>query len=82
MAAVHHRALSIREILEEIFGCLSASSSRATLARLARTARLFHNPAILALWRVMPSLMPLLRLLPFRLINKIFVSRFVTFENV
>lgn len=75
-----------QDILGEIFNIISfdldtpgknASQTRKNLYYAARTCRVFLDPAISALWRVLPSLFPLLKLLPsFQLVNNQYV-RFI-----
>jgi len=46
-----------------------------TLFHAAQACRAFVEPALDALWRVLPSLLPLLKLLPsFRIANNVGVS--------
>jgi hypothetical protein len=57
-----HRALFILEILVEIFKFSHFNSyqrSRKTLAALARTCKIFHDPAMDVLWADMDDLQPL-----------------------
>ena len=56
-----HRALEIAEVVQMI--CDSTYSTH-TLAVLARTCRTFHYAAIRSLWRVLPTLAPLIMCLP------------------
>lgn len=77
------RAMENQDILGEIFNIISldletpgnnASQTRKNLFYAARTCRIFLDPAINALWRVLPSLFPLLKLLPsFQLVNNQYV---------
>jgi hypothetical protein len=55
-----HQALLIDEILRHMV----AFSDNAELAVLARTCRIFQDPALDRLWSVLYSPAPLLRLLP------------------
>ena len=57
-----HQALNISEILHRI--CEHLPYDRATLAVLARTAKIFYEPAIASLWYNIPNLVPLVRFFP------------------
>ncbi|KAF7967601.1 hypothetical protein HWV62_33687 [Athelia sp. TMB] len=59
-------ALSIPDILWLILDHLPAAeaSSACALARLARTSRAWHTPALAILWRILPSPSPLRALMP------------------
>ncbi|EGN94131.1 hypothetical protein SERLA73DRAFT_188726 [Serpula lacrymans var. lacrymans S7.3] len=60
-----HSCLCITEILEEIFEhAFAAKYGSSTLAVLARTCRVFSEPALDILWRKQTSLIPLLKCLP------------------
>lgn len=63
-----HRALSVNEILREIFQHVCPlhmlGASRSTLACAARTCRIFTEPALDVLWQIIPDFMPLFLLLP------------------
>ncbi|KIJ06202.1 hypothetical protein PAXINDRAFT_92362 [Paxillus involutus ATCC 200175] len=60
-----HRCLQIREILLEVFELVFTSENPyPELARLARTCRSFHEPAIDLLWYEQPSLLPLVMCFP------------------
>ena len=77
------RAMENQDILGEIFSIISldletpgnnVSQTRKDLFYAARTCRTFLDPAINALWRVLPSLFPLLKLLPsFHTVNNQYV---------
>jgi len=52
------------------------SEAKKTLFHAAQACRSFVEPALDALWRVLPSLLPLLKLLPsFRVANNVGVSQ-------
>jgi hypothetical protein len=58
-----HRALFISEVLQDIFAHLdqfSSSGSLTTLAAVARTCKIFHEPAMDLLWADMIGIIPLL----------------------
>ncbi|KIJ14835.1 hypothetical protein PAXINDRAFT_99884, partial [Paxillus involutus ATCC 200175] len=56
---------SIREILLGVFELVFTSENRyPDLARLAKTCRSFHGPALDLLWREQPSLLPLVMCFP------------------
>ncbi|KAL6306391.1 hypothetical protein BKA93DRAFT_748409 [Sparassis latifolia] len=57
-----HPALRIDEILRKIFAYLSAD--RQSVARVARTCKVFSDVALCLLWSELESLLPLLRLFP------------------
>ncbi|KAJ7184992.1 hypothetical protein C8R46DRAFT_469700 [Mycena filopes] len=61
-----HRCLQIHEILDMIVGGLNPQAFRdsATLAALARTAKLFHDPALDLLWKTQDTPANLLRCMP------------------
>jgi hypothetical protein len=77
------KAMENQDILGEIFNIISldlekpgnnVSQTRKDLFYAARTCRIFLDPAINALWRVLPSLFPLLKLLPsFQLVDNQYV---------
>lgn len=58
-----HRCLCISEILREIFE-YCALSNLSPLAHLARTCRLFREPALDILWRELDDVSPLMKCLP------------------
>lgn len=67
-----HRALFIQELLvhiceflhidrDDLWSTISEKRvAKATLASLARTSRIFHDPAIRSLWSVQTDLTPLI----------------------
>jgi hypothetical protein len=55
-----HKALRIAEILDQI----SCHTDLGTLPSLASTCRTFEGPALDALWRNLPSLVPLVNCIP------------------
>ena len=62
-----HHALEIQEILSNIFDHFFLVDDRAAttdLAALARTCRVFKEPALDVLWRILDNLSPLARCLP------------------
>lgn len=61
-----HRSLQIPEILSEILASISPESQkdRASQAAMARTCKLFYEPAMNALWFKINSITPLLKCLP------------------
>ncbi|KAI0753455.1 hypothetical protein C8Q80DRAFT_514028 [Daedaleopsis nitida] len=65
-----NRALLCQEIVDNVFDSLDSpydstdSSTRKTLASLATTCKNFSEPALRVLWRKLPSICYLLRLLP------------------
>jgi hypothetical protein len=67
-----HRALNILEVVDVIISYLSwrfAKEERAALAALATTCRMFHDPALDALWRTQTTLKRLLSCMPVDLFN-------------
>lgn len=76
-------AMENQDILGEIFNIIScdleepgnvAWQTRKTLFSAARTCRIFLDPALDALWRVLPSVFPLLRVLnSFQLVNNQYI---------
>ncbi|KAJ7612893.1 hypothetical protein DFH06DRAFT_1307976 [Mycena polygramma] len=66
-----HRALEILEVVEIVCSNLSPDipGSRATLAALAISCKIFHDPALHILWRTQRSLVPLLSCMPQHLFN-------------
>lgn len=60
------RVLLISELLEYILEDVDADGAhgRQALARLARTSKMFHEPALAILWRSMSSLSPFVALMP------------------
>lgn len=72
---VVQHALAIPEIVSDICDWLdddlvALSVKTQTLSHLARTSRIFHEPAIRILWRELPSLKPLVNTLPSNLCDK------------
>ncbi|KAH6912243.1 hypothetical protein BKA70DRAFT_1184870 [Coprinopsis sp. MPI-PUGE-AT-0042] len=63
-----HPCLKIPEILSNIFS--DAWCAQPTLARLARTCKIFHEPAIRQLWRKLPGFHPILKLLPENVVSR------------
>lgn len=62
-----HPCLKIPELLAVIFESLyrlNSPDGRASLARLARTCRLFHDSALDMLWQTQVTLFPLIKLFP------------------
>ncbi|KAG6851900.1 hypothetical protein C0991_005171 [Blastosporella zonata] len=59
-----HRCLEIPEILRLIFEYLSKECRKASLLILARTCKLFKDPALGVLWHTLESLEPLIYSLP------------------
>jgi F-box-like len=74
-----HRCLYIPEILDVIFSLFDGRWEADTLARLSRTCRAFHDPAIRLLWRHLPGFEPIVTLLPsscsVRLNSQLYVRR-------
>ncbi|KAJ7647876.1 hypothetical protein FB45DRAFT_1020088 [Roridomyces roridus] len=56
--------LAIPELVEQIVSYLDPSKNRRSLVVLARTASIFHNPAIAILWQSQTDLLNTLRCLP------------------
>jgi len=50
--------------IAELIGEVARHSSPSTQASLARVSKQCHHEVIRALWRVVPSVLPLLRLVP------------------
>ncbi|KIM45703.1 hypothetical protein M413DRAFT_24845 [Hebeloma cylindrosporum] len=81
--SAQERAMENQDILGEIFNVISfdldtpgndPSQTRKDLFYAACTCRAFLDPAVNALWRVLPSLYPLLKLLPsFQLVNSQYI---------
>lgn len=64
--------MSVKRVLNtpELLHTVLAAANPTTLARVARVARFFTDSALDALWRILPSSIHLLRLLPsFRRVN-------------
>lgn len=64
-----HHCLSIPEVLTLIFKSVgyqgqNSQICRTTLAALARTCHVFSSPALDILWHELPSLGPLLKIIP------------------
>ncbi|KAJ6453917.1 hypothetical protein C8R45DRAFT_1112181 [Mycena sanguinolenta] len=61
-----HRSLRIPEIISQIFSHLDPDpgAGAADLAALARTCRIFHDPALDALWWEQDTIMNLMRCMP------------------
>ena len=64
------RVLNTTELLHKVMESLAASHP-SVLPGVARVARFFTNPALDALWRIIPSSIDLLKLLPsFELVDE------------
>lgn len=61
---IHRAPRFSREMATLICGHLRKDRDTQTLASLARTAKIFLEPALDALWSRIPGITPLLRLLP------------------
>jgi hypothetical protein len=57
-----HKLFNVNELLALVLSHLQ--SDKATLSRVARTNKVFNAAALPLLWKNLPSVVPLLRLLP------------------
>jgi len=55
--------------IEELIHAVIIHLDRSALANLARSSRMFHEPAVRELWRVLPFLNPLLTLFPEEIVS-------------